>query len=94
MRDLRNPGSIVFKAALFLFLALLSSAVLLLNELTARRAILLAIAIWSSCRFYYFAFYALQHYVDPGYRFSGVFSLISHLRKHPKGRSSAQVNSR
>jgi hypothetical protein len=39
---------------------------------TLRTAALLAIAVWSFCRFYYFAFYVIEHYVDPSFRFSGL----------------------
>jgi len=26
--------------------------------------------------YYYFAFYVIQHYVDPAYRFSGLWSFV------------------
>jgi len=41
--------------------------------------VLLAVAIWSFCRFYYFAFYVIQYYVDPSYQFSGLISLVRYL---------------
>jgi hypothetical protein len=44
-----------------------------------RVAVLLGIAIWSFCRFYYFAFYVIQHYVDPQYRFAGLASFVGYL---------------
>ena len=34
----------------------------------------LALVIWCFCRFYYFAFYVIERYVDPGYKFSGLGS--------------------
>lgn len=37
---------------------------------------LIAIAIWSFCRFYYFAFYVIQHYVDSSYRFAGLLDFL------------------
>ena len=40
---------------------------------------LLVIAIWSFCRFYYFAFYVIEHYVDPTYRFAGLSSFLKYL---------------
>ncbi len=31
---------------------------------------------------YYFAFYVIEHYVDPGYRFAGLWSFVRYvLRK-------------
>jgi hypothetical protein len=35
--------------------------------------------VWSFCRFYYFAFYVIEHYVDPSYRFSGLLSFALYL---------------
>ena len=32
------------------------------------------IAVWCFCRFYYFAFYVIEHYVGASYRFSGLLS--------------------
>ena len=43
------------------------------------------ICVWASCRAYYFAFYVIQHYVDPSYRFSG---LIDFFRYALSGRQS------
>jgi hypothetical protein len=38
------------------------------------------------CRFYYFAFYVIEHYVDPGYRFSGLgSSFLDWLSKNVGG---------
>ena len=43
--------------------------------------LLLALVIWCFCRFYFFALYAIKKYVDPGYKFSGLWSFASHLRQ-------------
>ena len=77
MRDLTNPSSIKFKAVLFLILELLSCALLLAARPTLRTALLLALAVWSLCRCYYFAFYVIEHYIDPSFRFSGLLSSLS-----------------
>jgi hypothetical protein len=37
---------------------------------------LLLVAIWAFCRAYYFAFYVIEHYVDPAYRFSGLIDFF------------------
>ena len=47
------------------------------------RLLLLAICIWAFCRAYYFAFYVIGKYIDPGYRFSGLASAVRHLLKKP-----------
>lgn len=77
--DLTNPTWIKAKGILFLLLGLLSSALLLLNHLDVKFVLLFAIAVWSFCRFYYFAFYVIEHYVDPQYRFSGLLSFLGYL---------------
>jgi hypothetical protein len=74
MKDISDVRWIKFKGVLFLFLGLLSAAVLLLMHPTLTAAFLIAVAVWSFCRFYYFAFYVIERYVDPGYRFSGLLS--------------------
>ena len=74
MTDLTNPRLIKAKGILFLLIGIASAVLLILEQRTIRVAVLLAISIWCFCRFYYFAFYVIQHYVDPGYRFSGLWS--------------------
>jgi hypothetical protein len=86
MRNLQNPAWITIKGLLFLVLGLLSSVLLIFEHPTLKAGIFLALAIWSFCRFYYFAFYVVQRYVDPSYRFSGLLSLARYLmtRKYKK----------
>lgn len=85
MRELTNPSWIKFKGILFLVVGLLSSTLLLLEHLETRTAVLLAIAVWCFCRFYYFAFYVLERYVDPTYRFAGLWSLVRYLISRRRG---------
>jgi hypothetical protein len=79
MKDLTSSFWIKFKGILFLIIGILSSALLIIETRSWRLAALLAIAIWCFCRFYYFAFYVIEHYVDPGYRFSGLWSFFGYL---------------
>jgi hypothetical protein len=44
-----------------------------------RVLLLLVLAIWSFCRAYYFAFYVLEHYIDPSFRFSGLVAAVCYL---------------
>jgi hypothetical protein len=85
MKDLTHPGWIKLKGILFLLVGLLAATLLLLEAPTLRVAALLAISVWCFCRFYYFAFYVIEHYVDPGWRFSGLWSFFLYLlRKRGK----------
>ena len=76
MGSLRNRNVIIAKGFLFLLLGIVASAILLLHVPSFRVAILLIVAIWAFCRFYYFAFYVIEHYVDSRYRFSGIYSFV------------------
>lgn len=81
MKDLTSATWIKVKGILFLFIGIVSAVLILLDSLNWKTAMLLALAIWSFCRFYYFAFYVIEKYVDPGYKFSGLISFVSYLIK-------------
>jgi hypothetical protein len=76
MPDIKSPRLLWLKFALFIFLGLLSSGLLLYLHPSLQTATLLAVAIWAFCRAYYFAFYVIERYIDPTYRFAGLTSLI------------------
>jgi len=79
-RDLQSKRLIIVKGVLFLLLAC-GAGVWVVVESGAwwRRMLLLVICVWAFCRAYYFAFYVIERYVDPNYRFSGLFSAIRFL---------------
>ncbi len=79
MKDLSNPFWIKLKGLLFLFIGIVTVILLFLDSPSLRTAVLLALAIWSFCRFYYFAFYVIEKYVDPSYKFSGLISFARYL---------------
>lgn len=72
MGDLKNPKLIYAKGVLFLLLGFLAAGVLILLHPDWQTAALVAVAVWSFSRFYYFAFYVIEHYVDPGFKFAGL----------------------
>ncbi len=76
MPDLKSPALIWTKGILFLLLAIAASALLLLEAPGLKTKALLALALWGACPFYYFAFYVIEKYVDPGYRFAGLGSFV------------------
>ena len=79
MRDIKNPAVIWVKGVLFLTLGLASAVLLLAETHTIRVGALWALSVWGFCRAYYFAFYVIERYVDPGYRFSGLMSFVGYL---------------
>ena len=79
MKDLTNPAWIKMKGLLFLLIGIAAIILIFLDCPTWKTAALLALAVWSFCRFYYFAFYVIEKYVDPGYKFSGLISFAGYL---------------
>jgi hypothetical protein len=67
------------KAFLFLITGTLSSAMIVGGRPSVEVILLLLITVWSFCRLYYFAFYVVEKYVDPSYRFSGLMSFVAYL---------------
>ena len=88
MKELTSTKWIVVKGILFLLLGLVSSLLLVLDSLTWKTVALLSLAVWCFCRFYYFAFYVIEHYVDGSYKFSGLWSfgryLVQRRRNAPR----------
>jgi hypothetical protein len=80
MKDL-SPFWIKLKGILFLFIGIVAAVLLFLDNPKWQTALLLAVAVWSFCRFYYFAFYVIEKYVDPAYKFSGLISFVKYLLK-------------
>lgn len=79
MKDLTNSASIKFKGFLFLLLGIIAATLLVLENPTLKVALLLALTVWCFCRAYYFAFYVIEKYVDPSYKFSGLCSFAKYI---------------
>ena len=84
MKDLTDPRWIKFKGVLFLIVGVAASILLLAEAPTWRVALLLMIAVWCFCRAYYFAFYVIEKYVDPDFRFSGLGSALKYFCRRSK----------
>ena len=79
MKDLTSATWIKVKGILFLLLGLAAAALLILENPSWKIVGLLALVIWCFCRFYYFAFYVIEKYVDSSYKFSGLWSFACYL---------------
>ena len=90
MTDLTSPRLIKLKGLLFVFLGLFSGLLLFLEQPTLKVLLLLALCVWCFCRAYYFAFYVIERYVDPEFKFSGLWAFTRYLlqarRAPPAGR--------
>ncbi len=76
MADISSPRLLYVKGALFACVGLIASALLIWEHPSVRIAALLAIAVWSFARAYYFAFYVIEHYVDREFRFAGLAAFL------------------
>jgi len=79
MKDLTSAFWIKVKGLLFLFIGIAAAVMVFLDDPRWQTGVLLALVIWGFCRFYYFAFYVIEKYVDPGYKFSGLVSFARYL---------------
>ena len=81
MKDLTSATWIKVKGLLFLLLGIAAAVLLVLESPSWKVAGLLALTIWCFCRCYYFAFYVIEKYVDPSFKFSGLWSFACYLLK-------------
>jgi hypothetical protein len=72
--DIQSKKLIILKGFLFLLAGIVAAGVLIGENFSVRNAFLLGVAMWSFCRFYYFAFYVIEKYVDPSFKFAGLWS--------------------
>jgi hypothetical protein len=74
--DLKTAGWIHVKGWLFLVMGVIAAALILVEAPTLKVALLLTIAVWAFCRFYYYAFYVIEKYVDSSFKFAGLGSFL------------------
>lgn len=84
MRDITNPKLLYAKGILFLVCGTLAAALLLFEHPELKTAALLILAVWCFARAYYFAFYVVEHYADPGFRFAGIGSFVMYVLRRKK----------
>ena len=90
MGDLKSAKWMVVKAVLLVLVGLLAGGILVMQMPGWRTVVLLAVAVWGFARAYYFAFYVIEKYIDPGFRFAGLMSVALYYQWHagaPCGRN-------
>lgn len=78
--DLTSPIWIYAKAAGFLLVGLMSSLLILMQLPRWDVAFYPAVSIWAFARAYYFAFYVIEHYIDPEFQYRGIIDLLYYFR--------------
>ena len=86
--DITSPRVLYLKAALFVCGGILASTIILVDHPSWKVASLLALAVWCFARAYYFAFYVVQQYADPTYRFAGLGSFVMYVVRRRRARSN------
>lgn len=82
MPDLNSKRLIVMKGWVFLLAGILAGGLLLFENLSWRNGLLLTACVWCFCRFYYFMFYVIEHYVDSEFKYTGLWDFVKYsLRK-------------
>jgi hypothetical protein len=81
MTDLKSKPWIIAKGGMFFAIAATTAALILLEISSVKLAALLALLVWASCRFYYFLFYVLGHYVDATVRYAGLFDWLRGMKR-------------
>jgi hypothetical protein len=84
MRDLHSTKAMWLKGWLFLIIGLMSAAILLIENWSWRTALLLVLCVWGFSRAYYFAFYVIERWVDPKFKFSGLGNFLLFLWRSRK----------
>ena len=77
--DIKSPRVLYLKAGLFVLGGVLASTILLIDHPSWKVAGLLLLAVWCFARAYYFAFYVVQHYIDPRFRFAGLMAFVRYV---------------
>ncbi|MFL5245483.1 MAG: hypothetical protein ACJ8FY_25595 [Gemmataceae bacterium] len=89
MADITNAKLFYLKGFLFLIGGLLASALLIAEQPTLKVVCLLILIVWCFSRLYYFMFYVIERYVDPHYKFAGMWSFALYLMR--RGKQGASV---
>lgn len=93
MADLKSPRVIWAKGILFFVLGSMACVLLLIRHPDVATAALLVISIWAFCRCYYFAFYVIEKYVDPSFRFAGLGAFLRYAMRQKSDSETADVES-
>jgi hypothetical protein len=92
--DIKSPRLLYAKGFAFLVIGFLASILLLVESPRLYVLLLHTISIWAFARAYYFAFYVIEHYVDPSFRFSGLFAFVRYLRTTKTENSNSSGSSK
>jgi hypothetical protein len=73
---IKSARLLFLKFVLFLVLGATAGTLILARTPELMSAILLIVCVWAFSRAYYFCFYVIERYIDPRFRFSGMWSAV------------------
>jgi hypothetical protein len=79
MADIQSAKWLYIKGGLFILGGLLAGTLVILECPSVKVAGLLLLCVWCFARAYYFAFYVIEHYIDPGFRYAGLTAFLKYL---------------
>jgi hypothetical protein len=82
--DIKSSRLLYIKAFLFLSLGLGSAACLIMRQPDWQTIFLVLAAVWGFSRFYFFAFYVLENYIDDDYKFSSLSHFFVYIMRKKK----------
>jgi hypothetical protein len=80
-RDLKSKKLIKIKGVLFAAIGIVSCGLIFANQPSLKTVLLLGVAIWAWCRFYYFLFYVLEHYAGRKRPYAGIIDALKSVFK-------------
>lgn len=92
MTEIRDVRLLWLKFGLFVLLGVLAGATALLLFPDIRLACLMVLTVWAFARAYYFAFYVIEHYVDPSFRFAGLAAFLRYALAKPLPENRNQMD--
>lgn len=87
MSDITQPWLLWLKGLLFVVAGVAAGVYVLVALPRWDIALCLGITIWALARAYYFAFYVIEKYIDPSFRFAGLWSVIRYALRRGSGSS-------
>ena len=79
MANIESPFWLWIKGGLFVAIGCLCLVFVAMVTQSVQLVAVCCLAIWAFCRAYYFAFYVIENYIDPKFRFAGLLSVLGYF---------------
>lgn len=78
-RDIKSPSLLKIKGLSFALIGLMATGILAWQLNDVWLILMLLIAIWAWCRFYYFLFHVLEHYAGRKRPYAGLVDALTSI---------------